>query len=515
MPDDLEKALGTVAKGGGILFFGTIVGILLAMINSIMLARILGVEDFGLFYLAFSIVSVFIPFSTLGLGGSLPRYLPFHFGRGEKDIVKSAIRFSHMLVLCTSIFFGVILYFFSEKLSTDIFHDSNLTLAVKYFAIGIPLLSSSHILEAVVRSFKATKYKVAIYDIGIWTIRIIVFIPFIMIGYSFFGAIISYLIAIFFTIIVSLFIVRKKLFPDQSKYQTVPIGKKLLSFSWPLAVAGILSLFLTKIVTLLIGFYLTTSDVGIYMPASVIASYVTLFATPVGYIFLPVVSELFGRAKKETIESLFKSASKWIFMMIMPVFIYILLFPKEVIALLYGGEYSEGYLCLIILATGISMNVFTGMTGGILVGGGYLKLNLTVEIIASITNVALLVILIPIYGIIGAAIGTSASFFIRNIAQTVFVYKTTKMHAFNKKYVGIIFSGLIVFIVFYLYKALVFPFLSSAFFVILTGILLLGLYTILILIFRCLDKNDVFILKIIMKRLRLNGKMFRSFIDFR
>jgi O-antigen/teichoic acid export membrane protein len=514
MPDDLEKSLETVAKGGGILFFGTILGILLAIINQILLGRILGVENYGLFYLAFTIVTVFLPFTTLGLYGSLPRFLPFHFGRGEKDVARSAIRFSQVLVFFISILFCVVVFFFSEKISTDIFHNGNLTMILKYFAVGIPLLSLSNILEAVIRSFKAVKFKVAVFDIGIWVVRLTFFIPFIVIGYALFGAIISYLIAMIFTIFTSMFFIRKKLFSDQLKYQTIPVAKKLLSFSWPLAFTAIISLFYLKTDVLLLGYYYNSTDVGLYMPALIIAQYVTLFAAPFAYIFLPVVSELFGKADKTTIESLFKSASKWIFMMVLPVFIYLLLFPEEVITLLYGSGYSEGYLALVILATGVSMNTFTGMTGGILVGGGYTKLNLTVEIIAAITNVSLNIILIPIFGILGAAIGTSASYFTRNIASFVFVYKTTKMHAFNKKYIGIVISGLVTFILFYLLKGFVFPFLASSFFVLLGGVLLLGFYVLLVLAFRCFDKNDIIILRIITKRLKINVKWFRSFIDF-
>jgi O-antigen/teichoic acid export membrane protein len=515
MSNELEKSLETVAKDGGILFLGTILGIVLAMINQIILGRILGVENYGLFYLAFTIVTIFIPITTLGLYGSLPSFLPFHYGGGDKDVTRSAIRVSQVLVFFVSIIFCAIVFFFSEKISTDIFHNGNLTMALKYFTLGIPLLSLSNILEAVVRSFKAAKFKVAVFDLGIWIVRIIVFIPFIVTGYILFGAIISYLISMIFTIFLSIFFIRKKIFSDQKKYQRVSVAKKLLIFSWPIALSGIIGLFLTKTDVLLLGYYFSSKDVGIYTPALIIAQYVTLFATPFAYIFLPVVSELFGKAKKNIIESLFKSASKWIFLMVLPVFIYILLFPKEIISLIYGAEYSDGYIALIILATGISMNTFTGMTGGILVGGGYTRLNLTVEIIAAITNVSLNIVLIPLYGIVGAAIGTSASFFARNIASLIFVYRVTKIHAFNKKYIGIVFSGLVVFIVFYLFKTLVFTFLTSSLFVLLEGVLLLSFYTILLFIFRCFDKNDEFFLKLITKRLKIPLKIFRSFINFK
>jgi O-antigen/teichoic acid export membrane protein len=510
MPDDLEKSLGAVAQGGGVLLFGTIMSVLFAVLNQSLLGRFLGVENYGLFYLAFTIVTALLPFVTLGLGGSLPRFLPFHFGRDEKDVVRSAIRFSQVFVFFVGILFCVVVFLFSEEISTNIFHNYKLAIVLKYFSIGIPLLALSNILEAVIRSFKAAKFRVAVFDIGIWTVRLTFFVLFIAFGFALIGAIVSYLIALIFLIFVSLFFIRKKLFPDQLKYKTIPIAYKLFSFTWPITLTSIIQILYLKTDVLFLGYYLTSADIGIYVASLVIAQYVSLVASPFAYMFLPVVSELFGKGKLDAVESLFKSASKWIFMIVVPIFVYLLLFPKEIITLLYGGgKYSEGYMCLIILATGMSMDTFTGMTGGTLVGGGHTRFNMATVVIAAAINVSLSIILIPIYGIIGAAISVSISYFACNLSSLLFVYKTTKIHPYNKKYIGIMLSGLIVFIIFYLLKTLVFPILTSSPFFVITGVILLGFYLLLVLGFRCFDKNDMIILRTITKRLRVNGKMFK------
>ena len=187
------------------------------------------------------------------------------------------------------------------------------------------------------------------------------------------------------------------------------------------------------------------------------------------------------------------------------------MFPRETITLLYTREFSAGYFVLAILAFGVFSNVFTGMTGSILIASGKPRLNLYCEIIAALTNVSLNLLLIPRYGILGAAIGTSISFLMRNIASLIFVYTTNKIHPYTKKYLGIIVSGLLVFIGFYLFKSQVSLTLPLWAYVILMGLILMVVYLLFIVMLRCLDKNDIFIIKLLTNRLGIKSRLFDRF----
>ena len=231
-------------------------------------------------------------------------------------------------------------------------------------------------------------------------------------------------------------LIRKRIFPDYHEYRRVPIARNLLSFSWPLALTGFTYLFVSKTDKVLLGYFLTSKDVGIYTPALVIASLLTLISTAFKYIFLPTVSEYFSKNDIRGLEPLFKSTSKWNLLIVLPMFLFILMFPKEILRVLYGSEYTGGYLALIVLSFGISMNDFAGTSANILVAGGRTKLNLACEVIAAITNVILNIILIPRYGIVGAAIGTGVSFMARNISALLFVHGAYGIHPYKKNYVN-------------------------------------------------------------------------------
>ena len=85
MSKDLEESLKTVAKGASIIFFGLVIGRILGMLYSILLARFLGPTDYGLFSIGFSLIAILATLSRFGLGGALVREIPFFREKGRID----------------------------------------------------------------------------------------------------------------------------------------------------------------------------------------------------------------------------------------------------------------------------------------------------------------------------------------------------------------------------------------------------------------------------------------------
>ena len=106
------------------------------------------------------------------------------------------------------------------------------------------------------------------------------------------------------------------------------------------------------------------------------------------WVFLPAISNSFAYDNLATIKFLFQTSSKWMFAVVYPILLIISISSSKIISLLYGVDYREASLPLIILAFGLSMNMLTGLTGSMLVGSGNTKLNLAAEIIGGISNIA-------------------------------------------------------------------------------------------------------------------------------
>jgi len=493
----------TVAKGAGISFTGIILGNFLGIFSQALLGRFLGVRDYGRFNLALSVVHLAIVFSIIGLSEGSARYIPFFMERGELDKVKSTIRFSLRFVMLTSVVLGIVFYFLSGTISKVIFHEENVRPLLQIFMITLPLSALPTVLISIFRAFKAVRYKMFIFDTGMKIIRIAIFVPFIFLGKSLLGAIIAYLGAQIFPILQSLFLIRNRLFPQYSKTPTTPVGKSLLSFSWPLGLTGLSLVVETRADIILLGYYLTTEDIGIYSPALFIIKMLTVVGLSFQFIFLPVVSEFCAKGNRDELEILYRTVSKWIFVIIVPVVSFIILFPKEIITLIYGPAYSRGWLALVFLAIGYALGLTLSLSGNILVGAGHPKLNLASELAAVFISLAMNVLLIPALGIAGAALAAGFSFFMRGVAALVLVYKKEKIHPFALVYLRVFLAGLIGFGAAWFLKTYITKFLPWQIALFGLGFALLVVYGGALLLSRSLDKNDMLILQAISKKLNL------------
>lgn len=507
---DLNNSLTSVAKGATIIFGGMIAGILLGMVNQIILGRYLGPENYGLFNLSMSVVMIAGTLSVFGFFGSLPRFIPYHLEKNERDVARSVIDFGSVFSFSIGILFAILVFLLADRLATGIFHDARLKPVLKIFAVVIPFHSLQQVIRGTVRGFKAAKYEAIIFNIGSRIVTISVFLLSLLFIHKLYGAVIAFMTGIIATSTIAMWLIRKKIFPDYSTQRKVPIARSLLSFSWPLALTGFTYLFISKTDKLLLGYFMSSKDVGIYTPALMIANLLVFISTAFKYIFLPTVSEYFSKNDVRGLEPLFKSTSKWNFLVVLPAFLFIMVFPKEILTILYGSSYTSGYMALIVLALGISMNDFAGTSANILIAGGHTRLNLACEVIAAATNVILNVILIPMYGIVGAAIGTGISFLARNISALLFVYIKYHIHPYNLKYMNILFSGLVSIGTVYFLKY--HSPLSWWITLLVLAVVFSGLYFLLTLLCRGLDSNDRVVLEAIERKTKINLGFIKRFI---
>ena len=199
------------------------------------------------------------------------------------------------------------------------------------------------------------------------------------------------------------------------------------------------------------------------------------------------------------IRELTKQVSKWIFIIILPIFLLLILFPEAIVNLLFGPGYIIAQEPLRIIAVGgLIAALVIPITTNIISMAGKSKLLLLNLILASLFNLILGLLLIPKYGLIGAALSTSFVNVMMSIGLITQTYSLTKAFPFRRKMLRIFSVSLIpIFILFYLKEIVPINNLS----LILIGILFLLIYLILIFATGCLDKNDFLILRSIKKKI--------------
>lgn len=104
----VNLSLQKIAKGTTIVLIGTVISLLLGFVGRVILIRFTTQSEYGIYSLAFTILSIFVVISTPGLGEGSTRYIAYFRGKGEKENVRGVIYSSIKITLAASVTFATI-----------------------------------------------------------------------------------------------------------------------------------------------------------------------------------------------------------------------------------------------------------------------------------------------------------------------------------------------------------------------------------------------------------------------
>jgi O-antigen/teichoic acid export membrane protein len=226
---------------------------------------------------------------------------------------------------------------------------------------------------------------------------------------------------------------------------------------------------------------------------------------------VPTLTYLFSKKDMNEFKTVYKSTTKWVFMLNIILFSIFVLFPKEIITILFGTEYSIAAPALVILSMGLFLNYSFILTNYIPTVANRTKLELLNISSGAILNIILNIILIPKYGIMGAAVATSISFLLTSILYFIEGLWIIKINPLKFNYLKIIISILI--------TSLLIKYISQNFInvdniinLLIISILFVILYFVLLILTRSFEKENKNILSKIMRKTGLKIQFIERFL---
>lgn len=170
-------------------------------------------------------------------------------------------------------------------------------------------------------------------------------------------------------------------------------------------------------------FYTSTEMVGIYKTCANVSSIAAMALVAMNTTIQPKISQLYHQGKHEDVMKLCVKFSRLIFLMNIPIFGMIIFGSKLMILFAYGKEFVPGYLALSILAVGQIFNVGCGPVAQLLNVTGYHKQFRNISLLGAFLNLGLIFVLIPKWGIEGAAVANAVSMATWNIIGSIYIKK--------------------------------------------------------------------------------------------
>ena len=514
MPDEgsyLDISLRKIAKGAGIGFTGTFIGMALGYLSRMIIARWLGAADYGLICLGFAAMTIAATLSLVGLPSGIVRYVSFYKGKGNKGRIKGTIISALKISIPISLILTLLVFCFADWISVNIFHESRLTSVLRIFSVGIPFWVVASVLIAATVGFQDLQYRVYVNDIFQNVFKLVAITVLILLGFGVTGAAWGWVLAIVLMPFLALYFLERKVFSVLSpEVRAVPMGRELFSFSLPLIFAGIAGLIMGWTDTLMLGYFGGASDVGVYNAALPTAKLLSVFLGSFGSIFMPVASELYARGAIEDLRKVYSAVTKWVFSLVLPASLLMALFSDWVLRIMFGAEYVVGARALSVLALGYLIICVMGPSAQVLQAYGKTRVVMGNGFFGAGANILLNYLLIPAYGVDGAAVATGISLVIVNTLHLFFVYRVGRMQPFRMSYVKPLLASSAAFLIVYaMTKHVVGVSLISLvemFFVFLT------LYFLLLLLFKSFEEEDLAVMRAIDQRLGTRSDWVREII---
>ncbi|HEX8132053.1 MAG TPA: polysaccharide biosynthesis C-terminal domain-containing protein, partial [Actinomycetes bacterium] len=206
--------------------------------------------------------------------------------------------------------------------------------------------------------------------------------------------------------------------------------RQLLAFSAMSGLAGLASNGLIWADTLLLGLLGNSGQVGVYNVATRLVQLATFVMVPINAAFSPRIADLYQRGRMDRLRHTYGLAASWIVRLSLPAFVLLVVFPRDLLAL-FGRGFAAGAAVTVILATGKFIDAATGPCGLMLNMTGRPKLNLLNNLAGLVLNVVLNVVLIPRYGIVGAAAAWAISLAVINGSRMLQVWLSMRMVPFE------------------------------------------------------------------------------------
>jgi len=416
-----------VVRGASVAFALKILGAGLAFGFNVLLARMLGANGAGVYFLALMVVSIATVLGRIGLDNSLVRFIAAHMVKDEWECIKGVYRNSIALALVASIVAYLFLYLSAPLLANVLFSKPELLSPIRWMGLAIIPVVFSNLNGQALRGLKRIAQSQVILSVGVpglSIVGIVVLVP--QMGVM--GAIFAYVLAACFAAILGVMWWRSAL-QHVRHLPAVFSMRTLVESSMPLFWVASFNLVMVWMATFALGMWGTNEEVGIFNVASKTASLIIIFLTAVNSISAPKFSELYHSGDLQALEKIIQQSTRMIGLLAAPAFIIFVSFPDLVMGL-FGEQFSKWGIVLSILAVGAFINALTGSVGYVLMMSGHERVVRNNAAFGIFLLIIACIFLVPVFGVVGAAIAVTFSTAIKNIVAVYLVRKWLGLSVF-------------------------------------------------------------------------------------
>jgi O-antigen/teichoic acid export membrane protein len=417
-----------VALGGIVALAAYVVGAGLTALSQLLIARIVGAETFGIYSYVLAWVTVLAYCSALGFDIALLRFVPAYRVNQAWALLRGVIRYAERRIAAASILVIVIgtavITVSAREMSSP---ELGMTFLVGFFLV--PIWALLWIRVSIVRAFGGVLSAIApdriVRDGGLicivallgWGLKWPLDAPSVMM------VTLASTVAALALASLSMHRLHPREIDGITPAYDIPIWRQTIL---PLVVIAATEAVLNRGGVLVLGWIGSTTDAGIYALAFSISFVVALPRTAANTLLAPTISDLFVRKQHHTLQILITRTAMWTLCGAAGSAIVLAVAADPLLAW-FGRGYESGVTALRILLVGQVLAASCGSQLSIMTMTGCERGAALLLILSALLNVLLSTALVGLFGLTGAAISTTLTFVIWNIAMAVFIWHHLKL----------------------------------------------------------------------------------------
>jgi len=388
-----------MAKGSLHIFIGNTSATVILALASILMARLLTPESYGLYSLTLVVPGLFLTFTDLGTNSALLNFLPRSRERGDEGTTLECMRAALFFNILVSSSLSVLSFFVSGSMAQMLLNRSEIVPFVQ-------LASSLILLQAIVATSNSlfvghdeARYSAAI-SITQAVVRftlVLLVVPSLGLLGAVQSQVLGFLLASALALLLSI-----RLYRGHSKGVASPgLYKSLtsmLNYGFPIYSSAFLMGLLARYQSAVLAWHASNAEIGNYGIAQNFTSLVTVLTFPVSTMLLSSFSKL---DEKGDLRKLFGYSVKYAQLIAVPACFLVAVTSRDLVELFYGSEYSmaPSYLTVYILT--FSYSVFTIVLGNLFNGTGEVRIYFKTVLVKFLASMPLALILISYYRVFG------------------------------------------------------------------------------------------------------------------
>jgi O-antigen/teichoic acid export membrane protein len=401
----------------------------LSFLASVILARTLGISAYGVYTYALAWVMLLSVFALLGCDQLLVRELAAYHKQESWGLARGLLRRANQSVLAASLVLALAAWLFAWCWLPRSRSGELATFAIALLLL--PLVALTRVRQAAMGGLQ----RVVLGALPETLVQPVLLIVLVAGGYLVFNGSMTAPWAMGMNVLATgaAFVLGAYLLSGilpagvqttAPAYQT----SRWASSCVPLLFLASLNIIYTQTAILMLGSLAGTHVVGLYGVANRGAELIAFVLTAANTAMAPTVAGQYASGDVRGLQQIVTRVARVTFLLSLPAAIAMIGFGHGFLRICFGAEYVQAHSALVILSLGQIINVAMGSVGLLLIMTGH-EWDAAVGIGSSaVVNLLLCALLIPRWGLEGAAFGAASGMVLWNVLMAVALYRRVGIH---------------------------------------------------------------------------------------